>query len=78
MLSYPQSTEPCIASPEDIPELLHGAHFPSAAEQKSAQLLGGGTAKDIAGTALFLKEQGKIETVLPDYSAFVSDKFLPQ
>ena len=66
------------ASPEDIPELLHGAHFPSAAEQKSAQLLGGGTAKDIAGTALFLKEQGKIETVLPDYSAFVSDKFLPQ
>ena len=66
------------ASPEDIPELLQGAHFPSTAEQKSAQLLGGGTAKDIAGTALFLKDQGKIEGVLPDYSSYVSDKFLPK
>ena len=66
------------ASPADIPELLQGTHFPSTAEQKSAQLLGGGTARDIAQTALFLKDQGKIEGVLHDYSAFVSDKFLPQ
>ena len=67
-----------MPSPADIPELLQGTHFPSTAEQKSAQLLGGGTARDIAQTALFLKDQGKIEGVLPDYSAFVSDKFLPQ
>ena len=66
------------ANAQDIPELLHGAHFPSAAEQKSPQLLGGGTTKDISRTALFLKDQGKIESVLADYSPYVSDKFLPE
>lgn len=66
------------ANAADIPQLLHGAHFPSTAEQKSPQLLGGSTAKDIAQTALFLKEQGKIESVLPDYSGYVSDKYLPE
>ena len=66
------------ANAQDIPELLHGAHFPSTDEQKSPQLLGGGTARDIAQTALFLKDQGKIESVLPDYSGYVSSKFLPE
>ena len=66
------------ANAADVPELLHGAHFPSTAEQKSPQLLGAGTAKDIAQTALILKEQGKIESVLPDYSGYVSDKYLPE
>ncbi|MGO2450645.1 taurine ABC transporter substrate-binding protein [Pseudomonas taetrolens] len=66
------------ANAADIPELLQGAHFPSADEQKSPQLLGGGTARDIARTALFLKDQGKIESVLPDYSVYVSDRFLPR
>lgn len=66
------------ANAADIPELLKGAHFPSAAEQKTSALLGGGTARDIARTALFLKEQGKIESVLPDYSGYVSDRYLPE
>ena len=66
------------ANAADIPELLQGAHFPSAAEQKTPALLGGGTAKDLAQTALFLKEQGKIESVLPDYSGYVSDRYLPE
>ena len=66
------------ANAADIPELLQGAHFPSAAEQKTPALLGGGTAKDIAQTALFLKDQGKIESVLPDYSGYVSDRYLPE
>lgn len=60
----------------DVPELLDGSHFPTAAEQKSPELLGGGTVAAIAKTAEFLKDQGKIESVLPDYSAFVSDKFI--
>lgn len=60
----------------DVPELLEGSHFPSAQEQKSPELLGGGTVKDIAQTANFLKEQGKIESVLPDYSSYVSDRFI--
>ena len=44
----------------------------------TTQLLGGGTARDIAQTALFLKDQGKIEGVLADYSPYVSTEFLPQ
>ncbi|NWB60460.1 MULTISPECIES: taurine ABC transporter substrate-binding protein [unclassified Pseudomonas] len=64
------------ANAADIPELLEGSSFPTAAEQKSAQYLAGGTAREIGKTAEFLKEQGKIEKVLPDYSAFVSDKFI--
>lgn len=61
----------------DVPELLAGSAYPDAAEQKSAALLGGGTAKDIAATAAFLKEQNKVPSVLPDYSSFVSDKYIP-
>lgn len=64
------------ANAADVPELLKGSHFPEANEQKSAALLGGGTAKAIAQTAEFLKEQGKIENVLPDYSAYVTDQFI--
>jgi taurine transport system substrate-binding protein len=66
------------ANPADIPELLEGSHFPSAQEQVSAALLGGGTVKDITQTAVFLKEQGKIDSVLPDYSSYVSAKFITQ
>ena len=39
-------------------------------------VLEGGTAKAIGETAKFLKEQGKVETVLPDYSPYVSAKFV--
>jgi taurine transport system substrate-binding protein len=66
------------ANAADIPELLEGSHFPTAKEQTSVELLGGGTAKDIAQTAAFLKEQGKIDSVLPDYASYVSAKFIPQ
>lgn len=64
------------ANAADIPELLDGSYFPTAAEQKTAQFLAGGTALEIGKTAEFLKEQGKVEKVLPDYSAFVSDRFI--
>ncbi|NWB96888.1 taurine ABC transporter substrate-binding protein [Pseudomonas gingeri] len=66
------------ANPADIPELLEGSHFPDAVEQKSPELLGGGTVKAVAQTAEFLKEQGKIESVLPDYSPYVSDKYIAE
>lgn len=61
----------------DVPDLLAGSAYPDAAAQKSAALLDGGTAKDIAGTAAFLKEQGKIPGVLPDYSPYVSSQYIP-
>ncbi|WP_426151733.1 taurine ABC transporter substrate-binding protein [Pseudomonas sp. DC3000-4b1] len=60
----------------DVPELLAGSAFPQAQAQTSPALLQGGTAKAIADTAAFLKEQGKVESVLPDYSGFVSAKYV--
>jgi len=62
----------------DVPELLDGSHFPTAAEQQLPELLGGSTAKAIGKTAEFLKDQSKIESVLPDYSSFVSNRFITQ
>lgn len=64
------------ANLEEIPELLAGSTFPLAKEQVSAALLGGGTVKAIADTAAFLKEQGKVENVLDDYSGYVNPQFI--
>ncbi|WP_263261425.1 taurine ABC transporter substrate-binding protein [Pseudomonas sp. RIT-PI-S] len=61
---------------EDVPELLAGSAFPDAKAQTSPQLLEGGTAKAIGETAKFLKEQGRVETVLPDYSPYVSATYI--
>ncbi len=62
------------SNPIDVPELLAGSAFPDA--QAQAGLLQSQTPAAIAETAKFLKEQGKVETVLPDYAPFVSAKFV--
>ncbi|TSD88483.1 taurine ABC transporter substrate-binding protein [Mycobacterium sp. KBS0706] len=64
------------AKPEEIPALLQGSVFPVKAEQAGPALLGGGTAKAIADTATFLKEQGKIDQALEDYGAYVDARFV--
>ncbi|MOA35696.1 Taurine-binding periplasmic protein precursor [compost metagenome] len=64
------------ADPKDVPELLAGSAFPETKEQLSSALLGGGTAKDIAGTAAFLKEQKRVPSVLKDYSPYVSAEYV--
>jgi len=64
------------AKPEEIPALLQGSVFPVKAEQAGPALLGGGTAKAIADTATFLKEQGKIDQALTDYGAYVDARFV--
>lgn len=61
---------------EDIPGLLKGYVFPPLADQSSDQLLGGGTVKAVAATSEFLKKQGKIDAVLPDYSKYVTSKYV--
>ncbi|MNU11026.1 Taurine-binding periplasmic protein precursor [compost metagenome] len=48
--------------------------FPLAADQVAA--LGAPTTQAITDTATFLKEQGKVEAVLPDYAPYVSAKFI--
>ena len=64
------------ADPKDVPEAMKLYRFPSAAEQMSATWLGGGAAKAMANTAAFLKEQGRIQEVKPNYSAFVTDAYV--
>lgn len=64
------------ANLDEIPALLIGSSFPLAKEQADAALLGGGTAKAIADTSAFLKEQGKVESVLGDYSGYVNPQFV--
>ncbi|MCY1284099.1 Taurine-binding periplasmic protein [compost metagenome] len=62
------------AKAEDIPLLLQGNVFPLAADQALA--LGAPTAQAITDTAKFLKEQGKVEAVLPDYAPYVSNQYV--
>ncbi|MBN8999361.1 MAG: taurine ABC transporter substrate-binding protein [Rhizobiales bacterium] len=64
------------AKVEEIPALLKGYEFPTLGEQASAALLGGGTVKAIADASAFLKEQGKIPAVLPDYGPYVTKRFV--
>jgi taurine transport system substrate-binding protein len=62
------------AKAEDIPLLLQGNVFPLAADQVTA--LGALTTQAVSATAGFLKEQGKVDKVLPDYAPYVSNQFI--
>jgi taurine transport system substrate-binding protein len=64
------------AEPKDVPAAMSLYVFPTAAEQAGPNWLGGGAAKAMANTAAFLKEQGRITEVKPDYSAFVTDAYV--
>ncbi|MET0437334.1 MAG: taurine ABC transporter substrate-binding protein [Devosia sp.] len=63
------------ANAADVPALLKGYVFPSLEEQISPAFLGGGTTEAVAATAKFLLEQGRITTVLDDYTPYVSTKY---
>ena len=64
------------ATEADVPAAMALYHFIPPAEQASATWLGGGAkggaAKSLAATAAFLKSQGTIASVLPDYSAGIN------
>jgi taurine transport system substrate-binding protein len=60
----------------DVPTLLAGNRYPDAAEQRL--LLNGSYVRAIADTATFLKEQGKVDTVLPDYRGYATARFIPE
>jgi len=65
--------------PTDVVAALALYGYPSAEEQASAHWLGGGAeggaAKALKNTAEFLKAQGKVDEVLPDYTQFVTSAF---
>jgi len=64
------------ADPKDVGPAMALYTFPTLAEQMSATWLGGGAAKAMAGTAVFLKEQGRVQEVKPDYNAFVTTTYV--
>jgi taurine transport system substrate-binding protein len=70
------------ANAADVPASLALYAFPTLAEQASPNWLGGGAqsgaAKSLAATAAFLKSQGTIQNVLPDYSAGIDPRFVQQ
>ena len=67
------------AAPADVPASMAEYAFPTPAQQASPTWLGGGkdggVAKAMANTAAFLKEQGRIQEVPADFSAFVDPEF---
>jgi len=68
------------AKPEDIAARIAVSNYVSAADQASPQWLGGGEGSKLAAvlkdTAVFLKEQQKINQVLDSYAAFVDPRFV--
>jgi len=68
------------AKPEDVPDAMALYGFPSLQDQASPTWLGGGAngaaAKALAQQANFLKEQGRLQTVAPDYSKSVTTEWV--
>jgi taurine transport system substrate-binding protein len=65
--------------PAEVPDVLALYGFPTLEEQISAQWLGGGAeggaAKALRFTAEFLKNEGRIDELKPDYSVFVTPEY---
>ena len=64
------------ADAKDVPAAMALYRFPTLEEQMSATWLGGGAAKALTDTAVFLKEQGRVQEVKPNYSAFVTTTYV--
>ena len=64
------------AKVEEIFDEIDGAYYPLASEQVSDAYLGKATADALAATAAFLKEQKKVDTVLPSYAGGVTTEFV--
>ena len=64
------------AKVEEIFDEVDGAYYPLADEQASDAYLGRGTADAIAATAAFLKEQKKVDALLPNYSGTITAEFV--
>ena len=61
---------------KDVPATLALYTFPTAEEQLGPKWLGGGAQKAMKDTATFLKEQGRITEVKPNYGDFVTTEYI--
>ena len=64
------------ADAKDVAPSMALYTFPTMAEQAGPKWLGGGAVSAMAKTAEFLKEQGRIQEIKPDYKAFVTDAYI--
>jgi len=64
------------ADAKDVPAAIALYRFPTPAEQLSVTWLGGGAAKALTDTAVFLKEQGRVQEAKPNYGAFVTTAYV--
>ncbi len=68
--------------PEDVADAMALDGFPSLKDQASPAWLGGGAdgaaAKALAQQANFLKDQGRLQSVAPDYSKSVSTRWVTE
>jgi len=64
------------ADAKDVPAGIALYRFPTLQEQASATWLGGGAARALASTAAFLKEQGRVQEVRPDYGPYVTSSYV--
>ncbi|RFO96673.1 taurine ABC transporter substrate-binding protein [Rhodoferax lacus] len=64
------------ADARDVPAAMALYKFPTMQEQLSAAWLGGGAAKALADTAVFLKEQGRVQELKPSYGAYVNPTYV--
>lgn len=64
------------ADANDVPSAMAAFVYPDMDAQLSPAWLGGGAAKMLADTSIFLKEQGRLQEVKPDYSMFVDTSYL--
>lgn len=64
------------ADVKDVPATMALYTFPTMEEQVGPKWLGGAAAKAMTSTAEFLKEQGRIQEVKPNYSAFITDAYI--
>ncbi len=68
------------ADAKDVPASMALYGFPTMEQQLSSAWLGGGkaggAARALADTSAFLKEQGRVQAVAPDYSVFVNPGFV--
>ncbi|WP_082643266.1 taurine ABC transporter substrate-binding protein [Methylobacterium sp. GXS13] len=64
------------ADPAEVPASLASYRFPTLDAQASPAWLGGGAAKALTETAEFLKAQGRVQALAPDYGRFVTGEYV--
>ena len=64
------------ADAKEIPASMALYQYPNLEQQASAVWLGGGAAKALKSTAEFLKEQGRVQELKPDYAAYVTTEYV--